>query len=41
MILGLIDTLLEEPEAYDEPIPPLLLDDLQIVQLSLTFQTVR
>ncbi|MEM7334003.1 MAG: hybrid sensor histidine kinase/response regulator, partial [Chloroflexota bacterium] len=32
MILGLIDTLLEVPEAYDEPIPPLLLDDLEIVQ---------
>ena len=32
MILGLIDTLLEVPEAYEEPIPPLLLDDLEIVQ---------
>lgn len=32
MILGLIDTVLEAPQAYQQPIPPLLTQDLTIVQ---------
>ena len=32
MILGLIDTVLETPQAYQQPIPPLLYQDLTIVQ---------
>lgn len=32
MIIGLIDTLVEAPEVYDEPIPPRLYQILEIVQ---------
>ncbi|MFN8458964.1 MAG: hybrid sensor histidine kinase/response regulator [Anaerolineae bacterium] len=32
MIIGLIDVLIETPEVYDQSLPPILLEDLEIVK---------